>query len=275
MGIIKSKELVDIIEQEVKDKVNKLPIQPSLAIIQVGEDPASTVYVNNKIKACNRVGINPIHVKLEEDVKWFKMSQVISGLKADPSVNGIIVQQPLPEHLNPSAIQNLIDEDRDVDGFGKDSMAAVMMKGFNSNYHIPATPLGIMTWIDYLNYDLTGKNVVIIGRSNTVSKPLAMLMLSKDATVTICHSKTKHLKFICQDADVIVSAIGKPKFINSHYVNDNQLIIDVGINRDENGKLCGDVDPEVVNQRPNITLTAVPGGVGPLTVASLLKNTVK
>lgn len=244
-----------------------------LAIITIGDDPASKVYVRNKIKACEKVGLKGVNYifdtpkSIDEEMN---IIQKISNLQCNDNVIGIIVQKPYPKS-NVFSYGGSIVCDMDVDGFNNDNMKYTL-RG-EKPIHYPATPKGIITLLDYYNIPIEGKNVVIIGRSDIVGKPLAAMMLSRNATVTVCHSKTKDLKEHTKRADIIVSAVGKPKFINSSYLSmfNRPVVIDVGMNRDENGKLCGDVDYDDV--LPYVSaITPVPGGIGPMTVYSLIEN---
>lgn len=270
--------------------LNNSCINACLTIITVGNDPASKVYVKNKLKACERVGIKSKHLTISENitnVEFIKfLDSEIEYIKREfNSRGGIILQLPAPRRLE-NIFNSKIPSHFDVDGFGtkniqytvcqdrKDFLKSLPQKEQKIISHIPATPKGIMTLLNEYNIPVEGKHVVIIGRSEIVGKPLARLMLDANATVTICHSKTNNLESICKSADILVAAIGKPKFINSNYIKDGVVVIDVGINRDENGKLCGDVDFEDVKDKV-YAITPVPGGVGPMTVYSLIENTIQ
>ena len=270
-NILKSKDLVIKLEIEIKKEVSKLKNIPSIVFILVGNDPASHIYVSNKIKACERVNIPSIVFEYPENVTENDLIKRIEFYNNWEEVGGIIIQNPLPKHINTNIIANTIDPKKDVDGFSNYHLG----KLFNSPIIYPATPSGIIKWIDYLNYDLEGKKVVIVGRSNTVGKPLALMLLDKNATVTICHSKTKNLYDYTYNADLVIVAVGKPEFLDYTYFSNNTVIIDVGISRTGDNKIKGDVNNDVLVRRDNIILTAVPGGVGPLTVISLLSNLLK
>ena len=265
-----------IVSQNMKDNlksfINENNMRPELAVIQVGRNPASSTYVKNKQKACAYVGINSQVYSLGEDVEQDYVIELIQSLNQCKYTNGILVQLPLPKHLDEKKILSCIDPTKDVDGFH-----AVNIGKFNlgdDDAFMPCTPLGICEILKFYNIDVSGKECVVVGRSDIVGKPMANVLLQMDGTVTICHSKTKNLKDVCKRADIIICAIGKPKFINSEYIKDGAVVIDVGINRDENGKLCGDVDFDDVK---NIVsrITPVPGGVGQTTVSSLMSNVVK
>lgn len=261
------------IKDEVKDKVTELKtkgIEPCLAVIQVGNDPASTVYVGNKKKACEYCGIRSESYELTEDCTEDELIELIERLNADPLVNGILVQLPVPKHINEERIIETIDPSKDVDGFSALSVGALCIgrEGFRS-----CTPAGIIELLKRSNIDIAGKECVIIGRSNIVGKPMALMMLQENATVTVCHSRTKNLKEVTSRADILIVAIGKPQMITADYVKDGAVVIDVGIHRDENNKLCGDVKFDEVEPKCSY-ITPVPGGVGPMTIAMLMHNCV-
>ena len=245
-----------------------------LAIITIGEDKASKVYVRNKMKACEKVGLKGVNYRFDENISKQELENEIETILESHNLAGIMVQHPIPKHLE--GIENRIYPPLDVDGIGDYNMYRTLNS--KEPVHYPATPKGIITLLDYYNIPIEGKNVVIIGRSDIVGKPLAAMMTARNATVTLCHSKTNniYLKFLTRHADIIISAVGKPKYLNSEYITggewiNNPIIIDVGINRDENGKLCGDVDFDDV--LPYVSaITPVPGGVGPMTVLSLILN---
>lgn len=270
MTLLDGKELSKKVREAIKLDILTMKRKPTLAVIMVGNDSASSVYVRNKEKACQEVGINSITERLPEDISQEELLNIISKYSDDFSVDGILVQLPLPRHIDTKAVINSIPADKDVDGFSFINTG----KLFNGEGDCPVscTPLGIIALFTWYGISLDGKDVVIIGRSNEVGKPLIHLFLEKNATVTCCHSRTKNLKEICSRADVLVSAIGKPKFITEDYIKDGAIVIDVGINKDENGKLCGDVDFENVKDKVSY-ITPVPGGVGPMTVTMLLVNT--
>lgn len=268
--ILDGKAFSDQIKDDLTKKVKNYLIKPCLAVIQIGNDEASNVYIKAKEKACNTVGINFIHVKFEEDTTEQEVINKIVELNNDTYVNGILLQLPLPSQFNQDKLLNLINKNKDVDGL-TDINAGLLFKG-NSNL-VPCTPLGIVTLLKEYKIDLIGKHVVIIGKSNLVGKPLAILLLQEGATVTICHSKTNNLKQFTKRADILVSAVGKKDLVTKDMVKENSVIIDVGINRVA-GKLYGDVDFENVKDIVSF-ITPVPGGVGPMTVAMLLSNVVK
>ena len=262
------------IKENIKNEVNKLKDiygkTPSLAIIQVGNNPASQIYVRNKIKAAAFCNIDARHIHLDESIQEDELLKVIDELNQDDNINGIIAQLPLPKHINENTVINHICEEKDVDGF------SISCKGKlfgNIDTFTPATPTGIMRLLDIYNINIEGKNAVVVGRSNIVGKPMAMLLLNKNATVTIAHSRTKNLKEVTKNADILVVAIGKAKYITEDMVKEDAVVIDVGINRIDD-KLYGDVDFESVSKKASY-ITPVPGGVGPLTIATLLENTLK
>ena len=239
-----------------------------MAVIQVGNDPASTVYVGNKKKACEYIGIRSLAYELPEDTTQDALLALVNELNLKEDVNGILVQLPLPKHIDENLVIKTIAPEKDVDGFHPQSVGALSIgqKGFLS-----CTPAGVIQLLKRSNIDISGKECVIVGRSNIVGKPMALLMLRENATVTICHSRTKDLKEVTKRADILIVAIGKPKFITKDYVREGAVVIDVGIHRQENGKLCGDVDYEEVMPLTS-AITPVPGGVGPMTIAMLMNN---
>lgn len=260
-----AKSVKEYIKSEVKN------FSPVLAIVNVGNNPASEAYIRGKKKDCIECGIVP-KVYHYDEISEEELTELIIKLNLDDSVNGIIVQLPLPKNINAQKISNLIFENKDVDGFGKNNVSN-LYTGRNCIY--PCTPLGVIRILEYLGYnDLTGLHAVVVGRSNIVGKPAAQMLLNKNATVTVCHSKTKNLKEYTKTADILVSAVGKPKFIKNDFVKDNAIILDIGINRMENGKLCGDVDLEDVLDKVKY-ITPVPKGMGLVTRAMLLENTLE
>jgi methylenetetrahydrofolate dehydrogenase (NADP+)/methenyltetrahydrofolate cyclohydrolase len=269
--LINGKEVAEHIKQKVKNEIENLGLDISLAVIVVGNDPASKIYVNNKKKACEYVGIKSLEYNLPEDVSEVELLNLIDYLNLADCVHGILVQLPLPKHINKDKVLERIDSRKDVDGF----TAINTGKLWQGKYDFaPCTAIGVIELLDYYGIDITGKNCVIVGRSNIVGKPLAALLLERNATVTVCHSKTKDLfKYTCW-ADIVISAVGKPKFIDYSMVKNGAIVIDVGINRDENGKICGDVDFDNVKDKVS-AITPVPGGVGPMTIAMLMKNTLE
>lgn len=271
--LINGKEISAYIKKKIADEIkalNQKNISVGLAVIIVGEDPASKVYVANKEKACQELGIKSFKYALPETTTNEELLEVIDKLNKDPQVDGILCQLPLPRHLDEKLIINSINPEKDVDAFHPQNVGKIMIGDFD---YLPCTPAGVIEMLKYENIDITSKNCVVVGRSNIVGKPMAMLLVHNHGTVTICHSKTKDLKEICKSADILVAAIGKPRFITADMIKPGAVVIDVGINRDENGKLCGDVDFENV-QNIASAITPVPGGVGPMTIAMLMKNTL-
>ena len=271
--IIDGKKISKELKDELKEKVAKYKeegVEITLAVIQVGNDKASSVYVGNKKKACEYIGIKSLSYELEESTTEEELLNIIKELNNRKDVNGILVQLPLPKHINEDKVIETIDAKKDVDGLHPMSVGALSIgkKGF-----ISCTPYGIIELLKRSNIDIDGKECVVIGRSNIVGKPMSMLLLRENATVTVAHSHTKNLKEVAKRADILVVAIGKPQFINSEYVKEGAVVIDVGIHRDENNKLCGDVDYEDVFPHAS-AITPVPGGVGPMTIAMLMKNCV-
>lgn len=272
--IIDGKQISLDIKNELKEKVAKYKeqgIEITLAVVKVGNDPASAVYVRNKEKACEYVGINSKTLALPEETTEEELLNVVKKLNEDKNVNGILVQLPLPKHIDESKVLLTIDSTKDVDGFHPVNVGKMVI---GEDTFLPCTPAGIIEMIKRTDIDIEGKECVVIGRSNIVGKPMAMLMLKENATVTIAHSRTKDLKEVTKRADIIVAAIGKAKFVTADYVKEGAVVIDVGMNRDENGKLCGDVDFESVSKVAS-AITPVPGGVGPMTVTMLLVNCLR
>ena len=272
--IIDGKQISLDIKNELKEKVAKYKeqgIEITLAVVKVGNDPASAVYVRNKEKACEYVGINSKTLALPEETTEEELLNVVKKLNEDKNVNGILVQLPLPKHIDESKVLLTIDSTKDVDGFHPVNVGKMVI---GEDTFLPCTPAGIIEMIKRTDIDIEGKECVVIGRSNIVGKPMAMLMLKENATVTIAHSRTKDLKEVTKRADIIVVAIGKAKFVTADYVKEGAVVIDVGMDRDENGKLCGDVDFESVSKVAS-AITPVPGGVGPMTVTMLLVNCLR
>jgi len=272
--IIDGKVISGRIKDELKVKVAAYKadgVEITLAVIQVGSDSASSVYVNNKKKACEYIGIKSLAYELGEETTQEELLKIICDLNNRDDVNGILVQLPLPKHIDEDLVIKSIDPRKDVDGFHPESVGALCIgqPGF-----VSCTPAGIIQLLKRSNVDIEGKECVVIGRSNIVGKPMALLLLRENGTVTIAHSRTKNLKEVAKRADILVAAIGKPKFINKEYVKDGAVIIDVGIHRMENGKLCGDVDFDDVIDTVS-AITPVPGGVGPMTIAMLMNNCVE
>ena len=270
--IIDGKKISQDIKDELKEKVTALKdtgTEVALAVIQVGNDPASSVYVRNKKKACEYIGIRSY--ELPEETTEDALIELIEKLNKDETVNGILVQLPVPKHIDPDKIIRTISPEKDVDGFHPQNVGKLVIgeEGF-----VSCTPAGVIQLLKRSGIEISGKNCVVVGRSNIVGKPMALLMLRENATVTIAHSKTKNLKELCQTADILIVAIGKPQFITADYVKEGAVVIDVGIHRDENNKLCGDVRYEEVAEKAS-AITPVPGGVGPMTIAMLMSNCVE
>lgn len=245
-------------------------IHPGLAVVLVGNDPASQIYVRNKQKACEEVGFRAFEYRLNENSTQEQLLDLIRVLNKDDKVHGILVQLPLPKHIDEQTVILTIAPEKDVDAFHPMNVGRIMI----GNYEfLPCTPAGVIELIDSTGVDLNGANCVVVGRSNIVGKPMAMLLLHRNATVTICHSRTRNLAEVCAGADILVSAVGKPHFIRADMVKDGAVVIDVGMNHDENGKLCGDVEFAEVEPKASY-ITPVPGGVGPMTITMLLKNTL-
>lgn len=245
-------------------------IQPGMAVVLVGDDPASRIYVNNKKKACAETGIYSEEYVLSAETTQEELLALIAKLNADEKINGILVQSPLPKHLDEKLVVEHIDPNKDVDAFHAYNVGRIMIGDFA---FLPCTPAGVIELIRSAGIEIAGKNCVVVGRSNIVGKPMAMLLLHNNGTVTICHSKTKNLAEICRAADILVAAVGRAKFITADMVKPGAVVIDVGMDRDENGKLCGDVDYSAVEPVASY-ITPVPGGVGPMTIAMLMKNAV-
>lgn len=269
-NIINGKEISAAIREEIKAEVQGMSVRPGLAVVLVGDDPASAVYVRNKSKACAEVGIYSEVYRLPEETGREQLLGLIEQLNQSPLIHGILVQLPLPKHLDPEEVIMAIDPAKDVDAFHPVNVGKIMIGNYD---FLPCTPAGVMELLHRSGIEVSGKECVVIGRSNIVGKPQAMLLLHENATVTVCHSKTRDLPSVCRRADILVSAVGKAKFVTADMVRNGAVIIDVGMNRDENGKLCGDVDFEPVSEKASY-ITPVPGGVGPMTITMLLKNTV-
>ncbi|MBQ8724931.1 MAG: bifunctional methylenetetrahydrofolate dehydrogenase/methenyltetrahydrofolate cyclohydrolase FolD [Oscillospiraceae bacterium] len=273
--IISGKEVSAKVREELKKETEALieatGIYPGLAVILVGNDPASQVYVRNKQLACEELGFHPFEYKLGENTTQEQLLDLINVLNKDPKVHGILVQLPLPDHLDEQSVLYAIAPEKDVDAFHPMNVGKIMIGSYDV---LPCTPAGVMELLDASGVEISGKNCVVIGRSNIVGKPMAMLLLQRSGTVTICHSKTKNLAEVCAEADILVVAIGKPKFVTADMVKEGAVVIDVGINRDENNKLCGDVDFDSVSPKASL-ITPVPGGVGPMTITMLMKNTLR
>ena len=272
--IIDGKAVSAAVKAEVAEEAAKLKeekgLKVGLAVVIVGNNPASRVYVNNKKKACEAVGFQSYEYALEESTTQEQLLDLVNVLNRDNRVNGILVQLPLPKHIDEKAIINAISPEKDVDAFHPINVGKIMIGDYS---FLPCTPAGVMRLIESTGTDITGKQCVVIGRSNIVGKPQAMLLLQKNGTVTICHSKTKNLKEVCLGADILVVAIGKANFVTGDMIKEGAVVIDVGMNRLDNGKLCGDVDFESAEKKASF-ITPVPGGVGPMTIAMLMKNTL-
>lgn len=273
MQLLNGKIIADKVKDDLRDIVAKKKSEGmsfKLCVIMVGDNPASSVYVKNKEKACEYIGIESETIKLPENVSQKEVLNIIGYLNQDDSTNGILVQLPLPKHLDEQLILSAIKPTKDVDGFHPENVGNLFL---GNDTLVSCTPQGIMNILRYYDTDIAGKECVVVGRSNIVGKPMAMLLLQANGTVTVCHSKTENLKEVCKRADILVCAIGKPKFFNEEYVKDGAVVIDVGIHRMDNGKLCGDVDFDSVKDIVS-AITPVPNGVGATTVSSLMNNVV-
>lgn len=272
--VLDGKTVSSAVKEEVAKEVKALSdkgINSCLAVVIVGDDPASRVYVNNKKKACEVCGIKSLEYALPSSTTNGELLSLVKELNENPEVNGILVQLPLPKHLDEKLVIESIDPKKDVDAFHASNVGKIMIGEYD---FLPCTPAGVMEIMKYYNIETEGKDCVVIGRSNIVGKPMAMLLLHANGTVTITHSKTKNLKEICRKADILVAAIGKANFVTADMVKEGAVVLDVGINRLDNGKLCGDVDYINVSEVAS-AITPVPGGVGPMTIAMLMKNTLK
>ena len=278
MQIIDGKKVSAEVKEQVRKQVEELKaahgITPGLAVVIVGDDPASRVYVNNKKKACEVVGFKSEEYALPAETtqeELLALLALVEKLNNKADINGILVQLPLPKHLDDKAVIEAINPQKDVDAFHAVNVGKIMLGEYD---FLPCTPAGVMEMLHSYDIPVSGKNCVVIGRSNIVGKPMAMLLLHENGTVTICHSRTQNLAEVCAHADILVAAVGKPKFVTADMVKEGAVVIDVGMDRDENGKLCGDVDFENVKDKCSY-ITPVPGGVGPMTIATLMKNTLK
>lgn len=270
--IIDGKRISAEVKERVKNEVARLKekgITVGLAVIIVGNDPASKIYVANKKKACEALGIVSEEYIMPASMKTEELISLIDTLNAEKSINGILCQLPLPSHIDEKLVINSISPEKDVDAFHPQNVGRIMTGDYD---FVPCTPAGIMEMLKYEGIKIEGKNCVVIGRSNIVGKPMAMLLLHANGTVTVCHSRTRNIKEICKNADILVSAVGKAGFVTADMVKDGAVVIDVGMNR-ENGNLCGDVDFEQVKEKAS-AITPVPGGVGPMTIAMLMRNTL-
>ena len=271
--IIDGKKISQEIKDELKAKVADLKAKGTnicLAVIQVGNDPASSVYVGNKKKACEYIGVESLSYELPEETTEEELLDIVKKLNADEKVNGILVQLPLPKQIDEEKVIQTIAPEKDVDGFHEKNVGALCV---GSKGYVSCTPLGVIQLLKRSGIEIEGKRCVVLGRSNIVGKPMSMLLLRENGTVTVCHSRTKDIKEITKQADILVVAIGKPKFVDETYVKEGAVVIDVGIHRDENNKLCGDVDFDKVAEHTS-AITPVPGGVGPMTIAMLMYNCV-
>ena len=266
-----SQELKDAMKEEVSELSLKYGRVPHLAVVLVGNNPSSISYVTGKEKACEYVGIKNSTIKLSEDITEEELINVVNELNQDNGVDGILVQLPLPKHINEEKIIESIAIEKDVDGFHPLNVANLWLK---KECMLPCTPKGIIKLLDKACIEIAGKNAVVIGRSNIVGLPISKLLLDRNATVTICHSKTNDLASVTSQADILIAAIGNPRFVKKEMVKNGAVVIDVGVNRDENGKLCGDVDFDQVEPKASV-ITKVPGGVGPMTITCLLENTIE
>ena len=272
--LINGKQISQELKDELREQVTALKAEGKnccLAVIQVGADPASSVYVGNKKKACAYIGVESLSYELPENTTQDELLDLIDKLNQDEHVHGILCQLPLPKHMDEEAIPQAISPQKDVDGFHTQNVGALVV---GSQGFVSCTPAGIIELLHRSNIQIAGKRCVVVGRSNIVGKPMALLMLRENATVTICHSKTSNLKEICKEADILIVAIGKPQFITAEYVKDGAVVIDVGIHRNADNKLCGDVKFDEVEPLCS-AITPVPGGVGPMTIAMLMKNCVE
>ena len=272
--LIDGKKISQEIKDELKEKVASLKaqgVEGALAVIQVGNDPASSVYVRNKKKACEYIGIRSESYELPEETSEEELLALIERLNADEKINGILCQLPVPAHMDENKLIRAISPEKDVDGFHTQNVGALVVgqSGF-----VSCTPAGVIQLLKRSGVEIAGKHCVVVGRSNIVGKPMALLMLQENATVTICHSRTADLQSMCRQADILIVAVGRPKMITAEYVKEGAVVIDVGIHRQEDGKLCGDVDFAQVESKAS-AITPVPGGVGPMTIAMLMNNCVE
>lgn len=268
--IIDGKAVSAAVKEQVRDEIARDGIKAGLAVVIVGNDPASRVYVNNKKKACEFCGIQSFEYALPEETTMEQLLELIDTLNSDENVNGILVQLPLPKQLDEKEVIARISPEKDVDAFHEQNVGKIMIGNYS---FLPCTPSGCMDLIHSTGVEISGKECVVIGRSNIVGKPMAMLLLHENGTVTICHSRTKNLAEVCSRADILVAAVGKPNFVTADMVKEGAVVIDVGINRLPDGNLCGDVKFDEVSEKAG-WITPVPGGVGPMTIATLMKNTL-
>lgn len=268
--IIDGKAISAAVKEQVRDEIAREGLKVGLAVVIVGDDPASRVYVNNKKKACEFCGIKSYEYALPAETTQEQLLELVDTLNADRNVNGILVQLPLPRHLDEKAVIERISPRKDVDAFHESNVGRIMIGNYS---FLPCTPAGCMELIRSTGVEVSGRECVVIGRSNIVGKPMAMLLLHENGTVTVCHSRTRDLPEVCRRADILVAAVGRPNFVTSDMVKEGAVVIDVGINRLESGKLCGDVKFDEVSEKAG-WITPVPGGVGPMTIAMLMRNTV-
>lgn len=269
-NIIDGKAISAAVKEQVRGEIARDGLKVGLAVVIVGDDPASRVYVNNKKKACEFCGIKSYEYALPAETTQEELLELVDTLNADANVNGILVQLPLPKHLDEKAVIERISPNKDVDAFHESNVGRIMIGNYS---FLPCTPAGCMELIHSTGVEVSGKECVVIGRSNIVGKPMAMLLLHENGTVTVCHSKTRDLAEVCRRADILVAAVGRPNFVTADMVKPGAVVIDVGINRLDNGKLCGDVKFDEVSEVAG-WITPVPGGVGPMTIAMLMRNTV-
>ena len=269
MKIIDGKAIAAELRAELKHKIEQSEQKPGLAVVIVGEDPASQIYVRNKVKACAELGIRSYTYELPATTTQAGLESLLDQLAVNSEVDGILLQLPLPKHLDSEAAAAHVPFEKDVDGFSAKNLGLLVQ---HKEQVAACTPLGVMKLLEREGIDVAGKHAVVLGRSETVGKPMAMLLLNANATVTVCHSKTADIKAMCRQADILISAVGKAGFVTADMVKDGAVVIDVGINRDENGKLCGDVDFDKVKDKTSF-ITPVPGGVGPMTITMLMYNT--
>ena len=269
--ILDGKTLAEKIKVEINEKTINMEKKPGLAVVLVGDNPASQIYVKGKEKACEKVGFVSKKIALDKNISQLELMKIVDELNQDNDIHGFIVQLPLPDHINEQLVIDSILPGKDADGFSPINLGNMLI---GKNTIIPATPKGIMRLLEEYKIDLEGKYAVVVGRSNIVGKPISLLLQQKNATVTMCHSRTKNLKKITKEADILIAAVGKAKLITKDMVKKGAVVLDVGMNRLEDGKLCGDVDFEEVSKVADY-ITPVPGGVGPLTIAMLLENTLE
>lgn len=268
--ILDGKKVSNQIYTELKNKIDNEKIKAKLAVIHIGDDEPSKIYIRNKNKVCKQLGIDFVEYKFESSITENELISLITKLNKDSSISGILLQSPLPSTIDAKNVFNIINPKKDVDGFNPINIGKLVI---GDPLFIPCTPNGIIKLLEYYNINIEGKKVVILGRSNIVGKPLVQCLLNKNATITICHSKTQNLKSETKQADILISAVGKPKFIKQDWIKKDTIIIDVGINRDSNGEICGDIDFDNVKEKASY-ITPVPGGIGPMTIAMLMQNTI-